>query len=325
MATEAGRRVVSDVVLLTAACFGVAALVLAFAALTATSLGWLPRESFRQLEVGFGGGLLAVIAAFLMLPVLGRLSRLGDDVRLLELCDPGAPLLRELNDRAPGTYQHSITAGTLAEAAARVIGADALLTRVGSYYHDIGKSVRPYFFAENQIGARNPHDDASPAQSAFIITAHVREGVVLARRARLPEPVIEIIDQHHGSSLVTYFYRKASAACGIAVDEAGFRYDGAKPQSREAALVMLADAAEAAGRTATDSGAVAIERAVRKVTATKVDDGQLAESCMSESDIEAAVLVYAKMLASVRHARVEYPDDPAAEGSEDAGPGEIEP
>jgi putative nucleotidyltransferase with HDIG domain len=222
MATEAGRRVVLDVVLLTAACFGVATVFLVVVAVATTSVGWLPRETIGHLMIGLLGGVAAVVVAFLMLPVLGRLSRLGDDVHLLELCDPGAPLLRELNDRAPGTYQHSITVGTLAEAAARVVGANALLTRVGAYYHDIGKSVRPYFFVENQIGARNPHDDASPAQSAFIITAHVREGVELAQRARLPDPVIDIIGQHHGSSLVTYFYRKASRACGIAVDEAGF-------------------------------------------------------------------------------------------------------
>jgi putative nucleotidyltransferase with HDIG domain len=324
MATVAGRRVVTDVVALTAASFGVAALVLGLVYALAFVMGLLDNDTVGHLWIGMLGGIAAVAAAFVMLPVLGRLSRLGDDVRLLELCDPGAPLLRELMDRAPGTYQHSIAAGTLAEAAAREIGADPLLTRVGAYYHDIGKSARPHFFVENQIGVRNPHDGARPEQSAFIITAHVREGVEMARRARLPQPLVDIIDQHHGSSLVTYFYRKATAS-DITVDEVGFRYENSKPRSREAALVMLADAAEAAGRSLVDSGAVAVERAVRRVVGTKVDDGQLSDSGMSEEEVEETVLLYARMLASVRHARVEYPDDPTVEGSDHADTGALEP
>lgn len=306
MATAAGRRVVSDVVLLTAASFAVAGLVLTVVLVCAIALGWIGSDAARVAGVGAAGGLAAVVAAFAMLPVMGRLSRLGDDVRLLELCDPGAPLLHELMERAPGTYQHSIAAGALAEAAANEIGANALLARVGAYYHDVGKMARPRFFVENQMGVRNPHDSAPPEQSAFIITAHVREGVEIGSKARLPAQLIDIIEQHHGTSLVTYFYRKASE-CDEAVGEDGFRYDGRKPQTREAALVMLADAAEAAGRCLEDPAPAAIEAAVSRIVSVKRDDGQLDESGLSDADVEATLGVYAKMLTSARHARVEYP------------------
>lgn len=312
MATEAGRRVVSDVIVLTGASFLVAGVILGAVLVIAVASGRLGGDAARNLAVGMAGGVLAAMTAFALLPIMGRLSRLGDDVRLLELCDPGAPLLHELMETAAGTYQHSITAGALAEAAALEIGANALLARVGAYYHDIGKTVRPQFFVENQMGLRNPHDGARPSQSAFIITAHVREGVERARQERLPEPLIDIIDQHHGTSLVAYFYRKAAAA-DASVDESGFRYEGRKPQTREAALVMLADVAEAAGRCVADAGPVQIEEAVQRVVDTKLADGQLVDSGMSPADVEATVLVYARLLASVRHARVDYPDEPYAE------------
>lgn len=324
MSSEAGRRVTSGVLVLTARAFTIAALVLAVTYIAADALDLLDRETIGHLAIGMVGALLAVGVSFALLPLLGRLSRLGDDVRLLELCDPGAPLLRALMDAAGGTFQHSITAGTMAEAAARAVGADPLLARVGGYYHDIGKTARPQFFVENQIGARNPHDRATPAQSAMIITAHVREGVEMARRARLPEPLIDIIGQHHGTSLVTYFYAKASEACDIVVDESGFRYDGRKPSTKEAAIVMLADAAEAVGRCVADSGTPAIDRAVRKVVASKVADGQLADSGLTDAEIDAVESVFARMLAGMRHARVEYPDD-AGEAGDDAGAGELEP
>ena len=302
---------VTDVVLLTGLAFVASTLVVGAAVAVGMSTALLGRDEAGHVAVGMSAGLLVVLGTFFVLPVFGRLSRLGDDVRLLELCDPGAPLLREMMDRAPGTYSHSIITGSLAEAAAREVGADALLARVGAYYHDIGKLCRPRFFVENQVGVRNPHDDAAPSQSAFIITAHVREGVELARHARLPEPLIDIIEQHHGTSLVMYFYRKATEHGG-SVDEAAFRYEGPRPRSAEAAVVMLADACEAAARAMGEGGALAIEEAVRRVTAAKTDDGQLSESGLSEEQIEAITLVYAKMLAGVRHPRVEYPE-PAAQ------------
>lgn len=323
MATEAGRRVLDGVFRLTAAGLGVAVLVLGGGSLLAYWLGWLRGETLGHLAVGAIGGAIAVGTAFAAIPLLGRLSGLGDDVRLLELCDPGAPLLRELMDAAPGTYNHSIMAGAMAEAAAQRIGSNALLARAGAYYHDIGKLDRPRFFAENQSAVRNPHDGATPEQSAMVITSHVPDGVDRARRERLPESVIDIIAQHHGTSLVTFFYRKA-AACGLVVNEAPFRYAGTVPTTREAALVMLADAAEAAGRALADCGPVQMEDAVRRVTEAKRLDGQLARSGLSEADIEVAVTTYAKMLSGQRHARMEYPED-APEGAEDAGESQLEP
>jgi hypothetical protein len=312
MATEAGRRVVSGVLLLTVVSFLIAALIFGLVALSLVALGRLDAVAALRVAFGMGWGLLALIGAFVLLPVMGRLSRLGDDVRFLELCDPGAPLLRELMDRAPGTYNHSIMAGALADAGARTVGANALLARVGAYYHDVGKLARPQFFAENQLGLRNPHDGAPPSQSAFIITAHVREGVAMAEAARLPRPVIDIIAEHHGTSLVAYFYRKATAG-DIEVDEAPFRYEGRPPKSKEAALVMMADVADAAGRCLIDSGPAQIESAVRRVVAAKVADGQLADSGLTEAEVDAVVCVYAKMLAGLRHGRVEYPEEPPDE------------
>lgn len=320
LATDAGRRVVLGIFWLTAASFAVAVVVLGAFMLVAVAAGWLPSDAGRVLGLGAVGGMLAIAAAFLLLPVLGRLSGLGDDVRLLELSDPGAPLLHELMEVAPGTYSHSIMAGSLAEAAAYEVGADALLARVGAYYHDIGKVARPQFFTENQLGIRNPHDVARPEQSAFIITAHVRDGLVMGRNGRLPLPVLDIIEQHHGTSLVTYFYRKA-AACGLEIDEAPFRYEGVRPRTREAALVMLADSAEAAGRALSDCGPAQIESAVRRVVEVKRADGQLQDSGLSEDDVEATINVYAKMLSGQRHARVEYPD--VAERTDDAGQGQL--
>jgi putative nucleotidyltransferase with HDIG domain len=322
MSSDAGRRVVLGAFALTGACFGAAALIVSVSAFVAVKAGWLGGEAAVPLALGVAACVVAAAVAFALLPVLARFSRVGDDVRLLELCDPGSPLLKELMDRADGTYSHSIMTGALAEAAARAIGANALLARVGAYYHDIGKLVRPQFFAENQSGRRNPHDGAAPAQSAFIITAHVREGVALADRAGLPGPVIDIIAEHHGTSLVSYFYRKATAG-GASVDEAPFRYEGRLPGSREAALVMLADSAEASVRGLAEAGAVQIDATVRRVVEAKAADGQLAFSGMSDQDVEAAVATYAKMLTGLRHSRVEYPDD--AEGVRDASHSQLEP
>ena len=322
MSSDAGRRLVLGSFALIALCFVVVAALFAIAAGVAASSGWLGWEAVGTLALGVVGGGIALAVSFLMLPVLARFSLRDDDIRLLELCDPGSPLLRELMERADGTYNHSIMTGALAEAAARSIGANALLARVGAYYHDIGKLERPHFFAENQSGMRNPHDGAAPLQSAFIITAHVRDGVAMAERAGLPRAVIDIIGQHHGNSLVTYFYRRASAG-GEVIDEAPFRYEGEPPRTREAALVMLADAAEASARGLTDAGPAQIEGVVRRVVATKIADGQLSASGMSDEDVEAAVVAYAKMLAGLRHARVEYPDD--AEGDRDASHSQLQP
>jgi len=321
MATAEGRRVVGGVFALTSIALGIMVAALGAFALVAYAAGWLAGETIGHLAVGMLGGLAAVAIAFAALPLVGRLSGLGDDIRLLELCDPGAPLLRDLMQAAAGTYNHSIMAGGMAEAAAHEIGANALLARTGAYYHDIGKIDRPKFFSENQLGTHNPHDVARPEQSAMVIISHVQDGVERATRARLPQSVIDIVAQHHGTSLVTFFYRKATAG-RLVVNEAPFRYPGTIPQSREAAIVMLADAAEAAGRALEDSGPVQIEAAVRRIVESKRADGQLAASGMGDADTEAVVVVFSRMLSGQRHARTGYPENPS-EGTEDVGESQL--
>lgn len=311
LSASAGRRIALSVWILIVAAFGVAALVIGTLVLVTEASAGVLHNTYHAVLIGIAGGLVTVMLAFLLLPGIARIAGFADDYRLLELSNPGSPLLRDLMTLAPGTYNHSIMAGSLAERAAADIGANALLARVGAYYHDIGKMVRPSFFVENQAGAHNPHDIASPTQSAFVITAHVREGAELARKHRLPDAVVHIINEHHGTSLVTCFYEKARKGDG-AVLEADFRYDGERPTSREAALVMLADAAEAAVRSIPNPSEDRLRATVSRVVETKLNDGQLTDSHMSQADLERTVEVYATMLMSVYHKRVAYPEDAEA-------------
>lgn len=308
LATEAGKRVALDVASLAGAGMLAAAVLMGGILAVSSATGTLEDATIHAMLFGMLGGLIVLVVAFLLLPLVGRFAGTASDFRLLELSNPGSPLLRDLMTAAPGTYSHSIMTGSLAERAAIEIGANGLLARVGAYYHDIGKSVRPNFFVENQAGGGNPHDIASPAQSAIVITAHVREGAELAAKSKLPSEVVDIIRQHHGTSLVRCFYEKARKGDG-AVIEADFRYDGERPSSREAALVMLADVSEAAARTVHDPSEERLLSTVRRVADGKVADGQLRDSSLSEAEIECTVQVYARMLASVYHARVEYPED----------------
>jgi putative nucleotidyltransferase with HDIG domain len=256
--------------------------------------------------LGLVGGSITVILMLGLLPVFEAVFGVTTDVRLLELANPGHPLLKRLMMEAPGTYSHSVMTGNLAETAALEIGASGLLARVGSYYHDVGKIRRPGFFVENQAGAQNPHDNTSPALSALIITAHVREGVELAEQYRLPAEIVEIVRQHHGTSMVMYFYNKAAAEGGP-VYEADFRYAGERPRSREAALVMLADSCEAAVRATTKPTPPRIEEVVRKVVSAKLADHQLDLAKLTLAEIESVIVVYTRMLSSVYHPRMEYP------------------
>ena len=178
-------------------------------------------------------------------------------ISLLELGDNTHPLLQELVRRAPGTHNHSITVGAIAEAAAERIGADALLVRIGAYFHDIGKMLKPHYFVENQVGPTSRHAKLAPAMSTLIIIGHVKDGVDLGRQHHLPEPIIDLIQQHHGTTLVEYFYHEAEPAQGddpdaSPVSESAYRYPGPKPQTKEAAILMIADAVESASRTLSD-------------------------------------------------------------------------
>ncbi|MDF1541676.1 MAG: HDIG domain-containing protein [Anaerosomatales bacterium] len=279
------------------------------------SLAWLatlaagapPGEALSAAANGALGGLFSAVLGYGLLPFFETVFRVTTDIRLLELASPGHPLMRRLMVEAPGTYSHSVITGNLAEAGAEAIGANPLLARVGAYYHDVGKIRRPGFFVENQAGADNPHDETTPSLSAIIITAHVREGLELAREHRLPPEIIDIIEQHHGDSLVSYFYNKATQSEG-SVAEADYRYAFSRPQSREAALVMLADSAEAAVRAVKKPTLPRVEAAVRRVVDGKVADGQLHDSDLTLADVDRIVQVYSTMLVSIYHPRIEYPE-----------------
>jgi len=280
----------------------------AASALLATLASGMPlSQALEAAGWGVVGGTISSVAAYGLLPFFEVAFGVTTDLRLLELGSPAHPLLRELMVTAPGTYSHSVAAANLAEAAAEEIGANPLLARVGAYYHDVGKIKRPGFFFENLTGGSNPHDTQQPTLSARIITSHVRDGMDLAEQYHLPEEVLAIIRQHHGTSLVRYFYNKA-AEQDAGVFEADFRYQGQRPQSREAALVMLADASEAAVRALKRPTQIRVDSTVRKVVDEKLSDSQLDDADMTLADIERVVKVYARLLTSMYHARCEYPE-----------------
>ena len=207
----------------------------------------------------------------------------------------------------PGTYHHSMVVANLAEAAAEAVGANALLARVGAYYHDIGKLIRPMYFKENQMG-ENPHDKTDPRVSTAILTEHTRDGVELARKHRLPEPIIDMIRQHHGDTPVMYFYAKAVKMLGEEnVDIRDFRYDGPKPQTAEAAILMLSDTVEAAVRALPDPTQEKISALIRKLVRGKMEDGQLDECTLTFRDIGKICSAFETVLQGVFHERIEYP------------------
>jgi len=221
--------------------------------------------------------------------------------------DPAHPLLRRLQLEAPGTYHHSVIVGNLAEAAAEAVGADALLARVGTYYHDVGKIRRPAFFVENQMGTENPHDRMTPSLSALTVAAHVRDGLDLAREYRLPEMIADFIPEHHGTTVMSYFYHQALER-GDQPEPGAYRYDGPKPQTRETAIVMLADAAEAAVRTLQRPTPDRIYEVVRRIIHERLEDGQLDECDLMFRDLEKIAQAFTRILTSIFHPRIEYPD-----------------
>ena len=234
---------------------------------------------------------------------LGILTR----VDLMELSQLNHPLLRRLQDEAPGTFQHSILVGNLAERAADRIGADALLVRVGAYYHDIGKLIAPPFFVENLGEEASPHDNLDPLQSTRVIHQHVTAGIELARREHLPERLIRFIPEHHGTRLAAFFYRRAAEA-NPDVSAETFRYPGPRPQSRETALVMLADASEAAVRAAGDRSAERIRAIVEGVIRERIEEGEFDECDITLRDLRTVADSYVGTLSAVYHPRVEYPE-----------------
>jgi len=256
-----------------------------------------------------GGVAAATLLCLALQPLFESVFNLPTGNRLMELSNPNQPLLRRLLLEAPGTYHHSIIIANLAEASAEAVGANPLLARVGGYYHDIGKLKRPLYFKENQIGTGNIHDSTDPAVSAAIITAHVRDGLALARQYRLPREVQQIVAQHHGNSRVAYFYSKAVKEAGEEVDDENFRYDGVPPQSAEASIVMLCDTIEAAVRSLSSPTPEEIEAFIWKLIRAKLDDGQMLNAPLTLADLYAIQKTCAAIVHGIFHERVAYPTD----------------
>ncbi|MBL8014357.1 MAG: HDIG domain-containing protein [Candidatus Omnitrophica bacterium] len=229
---------------------------------------------------------------------------------LLELADASSqPLLKRMITEAPGTYHHSLIVSNLSEAAAEAIGANSLLARVGAYYHDIGKMVTPEYFTENQLVSGNKHDDLEPSMSRLVILNHVKEGIELARKHRLNQKIVDFIPQHHGTGLIFYFYQRAlEEANGQGVEEENYRYPGPRPQSRETAIVMLADSVEGATRSLQEHSSSKIDDVVRKVINNRFIDGQLDECNLTLREIELISSTFSRVLTVMYHGRVRYPE-----------------
>lgn len=271
-------------------------------------------ELIRDLAAGAANGLLlAGVLTIGSLPYFESIFGILTTMKLLELSNPNQPLLRRLLLEAPGTYHHSLLVANLAEAGAEVVGANGLLARVGSYYHDIGKIKRPYFFIENQAGGRNPHDKLTPHLSALIVMAHVKDGVELAQQYKLPSEVVRFIPEHHGTTLISYFYQRALEGQGGKdgvryASEESFRHVGPRPQSKETAIVMLADAAEAAVRAQGRNAPGRIQATVKRIIRERLEDGQLDQCDLTLRDLDRLAEVFTHILCGVYHARIDYPD-----------------
>ena len=258
---------------------------------------------------GIGAGLCCGVIALGTIPMWESIFHILTPIRLLELSNPNNPLLKQLLVEAPGTYHHSVLVANMAETAALEIGANALLTRVGADYHDVGKIKRPYFFRENQLGSENPHDKILPELSALIITSHPKDGKALAQKYKLPAEIQDMIVQHHGTTPVVYFYHKAlTEDGGDTINAEDFRYPGPKPQTREAAILMLADTVEAAVRTLSDVTRDNVEDLIAKLVKEKLDDGQLSDCELTMKDLEKIKAGFLYSLRGIYHERIEYPD-----------------
>jgi putative nucleotidyltransferase with HDIG domain len=287
--------------------------------LAATTLFVLVQMS-RQAPLDWSAGAFGSVLAFLSgpinagllvfaLPLCERLFSVTTEIRLSELGNVNLPLLRQLILKAPGTYNHSIAVGTLSEGAAKAIGLNPLFARVACLYHDVGKSLQPEYFIENQQGS-NPHEGLSPEESVRIVTSHVSEGIRLAREAALPPAIVDIIPQHHGTKLLASFYSKERALADgdeSKVPQERFRYKGPKPQSKEAALIMLADGVEAAARTLKDHSQERLLELIRRIVSAASEDGQFADCEITLADLERITFSFLETLSRFYHGRITYP------------------
>jgi putative nucleotidyltransferase with HDIG domain len=276
-----------------------------------------------QSALAFGNGLVTATIVGGILPMLEQMFQITTDISWVEASDLNHPLLRRMTIEAPGTYHHSLVVANLAEAAAETIGANATLCRVCSYFHDVGKLVKPEYFTENMNFERNPHDDLAPSMSALIIMAHVKEGVDLALKHKLNQRIIDIIQEHHGTTLVAFFYQRAlqqqeDARAGgkimklraediPEVREESFRYSGPKPQTKESAIISLADIVESASRSLEKPTPQKIEQLVRELIEERIADGQLDDCDLTLGDIKTITERFSFTLMTMLHSRIAYP------------------
>ena len=278
-----------------------------------------------QSMTAIGSGIVTALLVSGALPIFEGLFGITTEISWLEMADLNHPLLKRMMLEAPGTYQHSLVVATLAEAACESIGANATMARVCSYFHDVGKLVKPEYFTENMRHGRNPHDDLAPTMSALIIIAHVKEGVDLALKHGLNDQIIDVIQQHHGTSLVYYFYKRAlqqqeDARAGgkimnireedvPEVREESFRYSGPRPQTRETAVISLADSIESAARSLERITPQKIDQLIRDMMERRLVDGQLRECDLTMRELESVAESFRNTLQSMMHSRIAYPDD----------------
>jgi putative nucleotidyltransferase with HDIG domain len=278
---------------------------------------WVLSEVGFNLLFGFLGGVVAALVVLGILPIVEWVFGYTTNIKLLELANLNHPLLKKMILEAPGTYHHSIIVSTLAETAARSVNANPLLARVSAYYHDIGKINKPLYFVENQGRHENKHDKLAPSMSSLILVSHVKEGLELAREYRLGRRISNIIQQHHGTNLISFFYQKAKDREDPQmeqVQEGAYRYHGPKPQTKEAGLVLLADAVEAASRTLLQPTPAHLQGLVQKIINSIFTDGQLNECELTLKDLHRIAKSFNPILAGIHHHRVEYPA-PAAKNN----------
>ncbi|HSW38412.1 MAG TPA: HDIG domain-containing protein, partial [Acidobacteriota bacterium] len=268
-------------------------------------------DVFDLLILALLSGIMAAALASLFLPALESLFKITTDIRLLEMSNLNAPILRRLAVEAPGTYHHSLMAATLAEAAAESIGANPLLCRVAAYYHDIGKLAKPEYFVENQSFSGNKHEDLSPSMSCLILCSHVKDGLELAGEAGIPQRISDMIPQHHGTRVMAYFYQKARDSADAArgkIIETDFRYPGPKPRSKEAAIMMMADSVEAASRTLAENPTpTQIHGMIDRLVDSMIADDQFDSCDITLREIRLAKESFFKIITGIFHHRIEYP------------------
>jgi cyclic-di-AMP phosphodiesterase PgpH len=274
-------------------------------------------------EITFAGAnaLLSPILTFGLLIFFERVWKITTDLTLLELSDFNHPLLKDLSQKAPGTFHHSLVMGSLAETAAEVIGANTILARVGAYYHDIGKSLKPEYFIENQMGFKNRHDKLSPRMSSLILISHVKDGYELGKKSKLPKEILEFIPMHHGTTLISYFYNKAleKQTDKDEINQNDYRYPGPRPQTKETGIVMLADAVEAATRSIEDPSIAKLKATIDGIIKSRFEEGELDECELTFKDLNKIREAFFKVLVGIHHPRIKYPGQDEREEDAERG------